>query len=165
MEELRMKPGITLITLCVDDLEKWLKFYRDGLGLKTEGIIGREFEHGAAFFDLQAGLKLAIWPRLAHDSGLLLGKPSAAEFTLGRNVSSKAEVPPGCRKRPFRLRGSSLFLRKWGGPQEVGPPHFHYCVGRVRVAELLFAGQLDVQSESSMVKDRIEFSQAMSHKP
>jgi catechol 2,3-dioxygenase-like lactoylglutathione lyase family enzyme len=90
-----MKPRITLITLCVDDLEKSLKFYRDGLGLKTEGIIGTEFEHGAvAFFDLQAGLKLAIWPRksLAHDSGLPLGKPSATEFTLGHNVSSKAEV-------------------------------------------------------------------------
>jgi len=90
-----MKSRITLITLCVDDLEKSLKFYRDGLGLKTEGIIGTEFEHGAvAFFDLQAGLKLAIWPRksLAHDSGLPLGKPSGTEFTLGHNVSSKAEV-------------------------------------------------------------------------
>jgi len=90
-----MKPRITLITLCVDDLEESLKFYRDGLGLKTEGIIGTEFEHGAvAFFDLQVGLKLAIWPRksLAHDSGLPLGKPSPTEFTLGGNVSSKAEV-------------------------------------------------------------------------
>jgi len=90
-----MKPRITLITLCVDDLEKSVDFYRDGLGLKTEGIIGTEFEHGAVtFFDLQAGLKLAIWPRksLAHDSGLPLGKPSATEFTLGHNVSSKAEV-------------------------------------------------------------------------
>ena len=90
-----MKPRIALITLCVDDLEKSLKFYRDGLGLKTEGIIGTEFEHGAvAFFDLQAGLKLAIWPRksLAHDSGLPSGKPSATEFTLGHNVSSKTEV-------------------------------------------------------------------------
>jgi hypothetical protein len=90
-----MKPRITLITICVDDLEMSLRFYRDGLGLNTEGIIGTEFEHGAvAFFDLQAGLKLAIWPRksLAHDSGLPLGKPSATEFTLGHNVSSKAEV-------------------------------------------------------------------------
>ena len=90
-----MKPRITLITICVDDLEKSLRFYRDGLGLKTEGIVGKEFEHGAvAFFELEAGLKLAIWPResLAHDSGLPLGKPSATEFTLGHNVSSKAEV-------------------------------------------------------------------------
>ena len=90
-----MKPRVTLITLCVDDLDRSLSFYRDGLGLKTEGIIGKEFEHGAvAFFDLQAGLKLAIWPRksLAHDSGLPLAKPSATELSLGHNVSSKAEV-------------------------------------------------------------------------
>ena len=90
-----MKPRITVITVCVDDLERSLRFYRDGLGLKTEGIIGTEFEHGAvAFFDLQAGLKLALWPRksLAHDSGLALGKPSATELSLGHNVSSKTEV-------------------------------------------------------------------------
>ena len=90
-----MKPRITVITVGVDDLERSLRFYRDGLGLKTEGIIGKEFEHGAvAFFDLQAGLKLAIWPRksLSHDSGLALSSPSPTEFTLGHNVSSKAKV-------------------------------------------------------------------------
>lgn len=90
-----MKARITLITLGVDDLERSLRFYRDGLGLKTEGIIGEEFEHGAvAFFDLQTGLKLAIWPRksLSHDSGLPLASPSPTEFTLGHNVSSKTEV-------------------------------------------------------------------------
>lgn len=90
-----MKARITLITLGVDDLERSLRFYRDGLGLKTEGIIGEEFEQGAvAFFDLQAGLKLAIWPRksLSQDSGLPLASPSPTEFSLGHNVSSKAEV-------------------------------------------------------------------------
>jgi len=90
-----MKPRITLITIGVDDLERSLRFYRDGLGLKTEGIVGKEFEHGAvAFFDLQAGLKLAIWPRksIAHDSGLPVGHPCATEFTIAHNVSSKAEV-------------------------------------------------------------------------
>ena len=90
-----MKPRITLITIGVDDLERSLRFYRDGLGLKTAGIVGKEFEHGAvAFFDLQAGLKLAIWPRksIAHDSGLPAGGASPTEFTIGHNVSSKAEV-------------------------------------------------------------------------
>ena len=90
-----MKPRLSVITLCVDDLERSLRFYRDGLGLQTEGIVGREFEHGAvAFFDLQPGLKLAIWPRksLAHDAGLSLGAPSATECSLGHNVSSRAEV-------------------------------------------------------------------------
>ena len=53
-----MKPRVTVITVGVDDLERSLKFYRDGLGLKTDGVIGKEFKHGAvAFFDLQAGLK------------------------------------------------------------------------------------------------------------
>jgi catechol 2,3-dioxygenase-like lactoylglutathione lyase family enzyme len=84
-----------VITIGVDDLERALRFYRDGLGLRTEGIIGKEFEHGAvAFFDLQAGLKLAIWPRasIAHDSGLPLSSPSPTDFTIGHNVNSKAEV-------------------------------------------------------------------------
>jgi catechol 2,3-dioxygenase-like lactoylglutathione lyase family enzyme len=90
-----MKPRITVITLAVDDLEKSLTFYRDGLGLSTEGIIGREFEHGAvAFFDLHAGLKLALWPResLAHDTHLSKTPRSATEFSIGHNVNSKQEV-------------------------------------------------------------------------
>jgi len=90
-----MKPRITLITLGVDDLDRAVHFYRDGLGLKTEGIVGSEFEYGAvAFFELQAGLKLALWPRrsIAHDAGLPLDTPSSTDFTIGHNVSSKAEV-------------------------------------------------------------------------
>lgn len=90
-----MKPRITLLTLGVDDLEKAVRFYRDGLGLETKGIVGTEFEHGAvAFFDLQAGLKLALWPRMsiARDTGLQLGSASPTEFTIGHNVSSKSEV-------------------------------------------------------------------------
>ena len=70
-------------------------FYRDGLGLPTKGIIGTEFEHGAvAFFDLQAGVKLAVWPRadLAHDTGIAEGSHSATEFAIGHNVGSKEEV-------------------------------------------------------------------------
>jgi catechol 2,3-dioxygenase-like lactoylglutathione lyase family enzyme len=90
-----MKPRITLITLGVDDLERAVRFYRDGLGLQTAGIVGTEFEYGAvAFFDLQAGLKLALWSRasIAHDTGLPPGSPSSTECTLGHNVSSKVEV-------------------------------------------------------------------------
>ena len=68
-----MQPRITVITLGVDDLDKSLAFYREGLGLVTEGIIGKEFEYGAvAFLDLQPGLKLAIWPResISRDAGI-----------------------------------------------------------------------------------------------
>lgn len=90
-----MKPRITLITLGVDDLERALAFYRDGLGLPTKGIVGQEFEHGAvAFFELQAGLGLALWPRasLAHDSGLPVTAPSPTDFSIGHNVGSRDEV-------------------------------------------------------------------------
>ena len=65
-----MQARLSVITLGVDDLDRAVAFYRDGLGLATQGIIGREFEHGAvAFFELQGGVALALWPRvsLAHD--------------------------------------------------------------------------------------------------
>ncbi|TEA74284.1 VOC family protein [Allopusillimonas ginsengisoli] len=90
-----MQPRITVITIGVDDLDRSLSFYRDGLGFKTEGIIGKEFEHGAvAFIDMQPDLRLALWPRssIAHDTGLPLNSPSATEMTFGHNVSSKVEV-------------------------------------------------------------------------
>ncbi len=90
-----MKPRITVITIGVDNLEEAVRFYRDGLGFPTDGIVGKEFEHGAvAFIDLQAGLRLALWLRssIAHDSGITVGTKSPTEFTIGHNVSSKAEV-------------------------------------------------------------------------
>jgi len=90
-----MKPRISVLTIGVDNLERSLKFYQDGLGLSTEGIVGKEFEHGAvAFFDLQAGLKLAIWNRkdIAHDTKITEITPSPTEFTIGHNVESKEEV-------------------------------------------------------------------------
>ncbi|VWC12771.1 glyoxalase [Burkholderia lata] len=90
-----MKPRISVITLGVADLEQSLAFYRDGLGLPTEGIIGREFEHGAvAFFDLSGGLKLALWAQddISHDTGLPKQPVSPTAFTIGHNVLSRKEV-------------------------------------------------------------------------
>lgn len=90
-----MRPRLTVLTLGVDDLERAVAFYREGLGFPTEGIVGREFEHGAvAFFDLESGLRLALWPRtsIAHDTGLPAQKRSSTELTLGHNVGSRAEV-------------------------------------------------------------------------
>ena len=90
-----MKPRVSVLTIGVGDLNSAVEFYRDGLGLQTEGIIGEQFQHGAvAFFDLQPGLRLALWPRtsIAHDSGIAAGPVSSTEFTIGHNVSSKSEV-------------------------------------------------------------------------
>lgn len=90
-----MKARISVITLGVDNLEASLEFYRNGLGFPTEGIIGKEFEHGAvAFFDLQNGLKFAIFERsnIAVDAGIAQTGRSPTEFTIGHNVTSEAEV-------------------------------------------------------------------------
>jgi uncharacterized protein len=90
-----MKPRIAVLTIGVDDLERSVTFYRDGLGLHTPGIIGQEYEHGAvAFFDLEGGMKLALWSRdnLSHDSTFPKSAPSPTEFSLGHNVRTKEEV-------------------------------------------------------------------------
>jgi len=90
-----MKPRITVLTLGVDDLERSVRFYRGGLGFPTDGIIGREFDHGAvAFFDLEGGLKLAVFARadLAIDAGVAESKRSPTEFSIGHNVRSAADV-------------------------------------------------------------------------
>lgn len=90
-----MKPRISVLTLGVADLEQSLAFYRDGLGLPTDGIVGQEFEHGAvAFFELSGGLKLAIWAQadLAHDTGLPKLPVSSTSLSIGHNVHSREEV-------------------------------------------------------------------------
>jgi len=92
---IQMKPRLTVLTLGVDDLEKSYEFYHNGLGLASKGIVGKEFEHGAiAFFDLQNGIELALYPRksLALDAAIPLSAPSPTEFSIGHNVRSKAEV-------------------------------------------------------------------------
>jgi catechol 2,3-dioxygenase-like lactoylglutathione lyase family enzyme len=90
-----MQPRITVITVGVDDLERAVRFYRDGLGWPTEGIVGAEYPDGAvAFFRLEGGLTFAVWPRgsLARDAGILPTPPSATELSLGHNVRSREEV-------------------------------------------------------------------------
>jgi catechol 2,3-dioxygenase-like lactoylglutathione lyase family enzyme len=115
-----MRPRITVLTIGVDDLERSLRFYRDGLGLPTQGIFGTEFEHGAvAFFDLDNGLKLAVWPRssIAHDTGIAVQPSSATEFTIGHNLSSREEVDAVMEQ----ARGAGATIVKpadetfWGG--------------------------------------------------
>ena len=115
-----MKPRITVITLGVQDLRRAVAFYRDGLGWPTDGIIGEEFEHGAvAFFDLEDGLRLALWPRasLAHDSGLPLAAPAPTELSIGHNVTSKAAVDAAMEDA--RRAGASIIVPAhdtfWGG--------------------------------------------------
>jgi catechol 2,3-dioxygenase-like lactoylglutathione lyase family enzyme len=115
-----VKPRITVLTLGVADLDRAVAFYRDGLGWPTPGIVGQEFEHGAvAFFDLQPGLKLALWPRrsLAHDTGLPDSGPSATSAAIGHNVRSAAEVDAAIARA--RAAGAAIIKPAhetfWGG--------------------------------------------------
>lgn len=84
-----MKPRLGVLTLGVEDLDRSLAFYRDGLGFRTPGIIGKEFEYGAvAFVELQRGLGFALCPSrtLARDTD---GTP---RISLGHTVASKEAV-------------------------------------------------------------------------
>src|SRR5688572_18036363 len=91
-----MQPRISFITITVADLDRALRFYRDGLGLPTEGVIGQEFgpEAHVVFVKMQTGLTLALWPRtsLLKEARIADSPPSAAEFSLAHNVGSRAEV-------------------------------------------------------------------------
>jgi len=91
----KMKQRINILTLGVNDLKKSMKFYQNGLGWKTKGIIGTEFENGeVVLFDLDNGMKLSLYERknLAWDSKLKLQPESATEFSIGYFVNSDKEV-------------------------------------------------------------------------
>lgn len=90
-----MEPHIKVLTLGVDDLEAAMAFYRDGLGLSTEGIVGTEFEDGAVvFFEINDDMILALYPReaLAKDAKVSVGETAPTDFSIGHTVPSKAEV-------------------------------------------------------------------------
>ena len=91
-----MKPQLKVLTLAVSDLERSLAFYRDGLGLPTQGIVGQQFEHGSVvFFKLNdGGLVLALYPAayLAKDGNVEVTSSRLGAVSLGHNVASREEV-------------------------------------------------------------------------
>jgi catechol 2,3-dioxygenase-like lactoylglutathione lyase family enzyme len=115
-----MNPHVTVLTFGVANLETSLAFYRDGLGWPTEGIIGTKFDHGAvAFFKLDRGLTLALYPRasISIDTGIPVGPVNPTDFTIGHNVLSKAEVDAVIEQA--ELAGAFIVDtpkdRSWGG--------------------------------------------------
>jgi uncharacterized protein len=83
-----MEPRITLVTLGVADLERSVRFYRDGLGLPMQG----DFPSDIAFFQMSGAL-LSLFPRdrLAEDAAAPEGS-GFRDFTLAHNVRSRQEV-------------------------------------------------------------------------
>lgn len=111
-----MEPRISIITLGVDDLERSLKFYRDGLGFPTTWSADK----GVIFFQTR-GTCLALYPRdkLAEDvasdhpnqrgsfSGIALAHNTRQKDEVDQ-VLAKAEAAGGKIEKP----GQPTF---WGG--------------------------------------------------
>src|SRR5207248_10835220 len=96
-----MEPRLNVITLAVEDLERALKFYRDGLGFQSPGVIGSEWTdertgaNGAvALFELEGGLLLSLYPQRPRQ-GRRDSRPGCAE----RRVQ-----PRPARPEPHRCR-------------------------------------------------------------
>lgn len=109
-----MKPRLSVVTLAVDDLNRALAFYRDGLGLPTDGIVGTQYPIGACvFFEMEGGVKLALWPRasLRADTGLDPGDGGASSVMLAHNVGSPAAV------REVMMRAVAAGAREVKSPQ------------------------------------------------
>ena len=91
---------IHVITLGVSDLERALAFYRDGLGLQSDGITGTQYQEDddnpagdVAMFTLGDGLILSLYPRssLAKDAGVA-ELPTGSAMSIGHLVDSREEV-------------------------------------------------------------------------
>ena len=96
-----MEPSIHVVTLAVENLDRALAFYRDGLGLDSTGVVGAEFhddqsgaEGAIAMFHLAGGLILTVYPRseLAKDAGVPFAPAKSGEFSIGHAVASRRDV-------------------------------------------------------------------------
>jgi uncharacterized protein len=114
-----MEPRLNVITLAVEDLERALGFYRDGLGFRSRGVIGSEWTdertgaNGAvALFELDGGLILSLYPRgdLARDAEIPVQAAQSGEFSLGQLVRSRSDV-------------DELLAKAEAAGASVTPPH------------------------------------------
>ncbi|MFS0661037.1 VOC family protein [Niallia alba] len=85
-----MKPRINIITLAVNDLEKSVAFYQDGLGLPTEGLI-----EGAdqVIFEMEGNLTLVLNLRSEiEEINQSITDQNSSEVILSHSADSKEEV-------------------------------------------------------------------------
>ncbi len=111
-----MEPRISLITLGVADLDRAVRFYRDGLGFPTTV----KQNPGVAFF-LTGGTRVALYPfeSLANDLGVPAARCGSPGITLAHNTRTKNEV------------AQILAQAVAAGATEVKPPHDTFWGGHV----------------------------------
>ena len=96
-----MEPRIHAITLAVEELDRALAFYREGLGFESSGVIAADVhdeqsgaEGAIAMLPLAGGLILTIYPssELAKDAGVPFAPAKTGEFSIGHAVASREDV-------------------------------------------------------------------------
>ena len=109
-----MEPRITLITLGVTDLERSVRFYRDGLGWPMSGASTDE----VAFFH-SGGAVLALWlrPLLAADANLNPEGQGFGGIALAQNTATREQVDQALAQA---VAAGATLLRpgtetEWGG--------------------------------------------------
>lgn len=86
-----MEPRLNIITLGVKNLERSLKFYRDGLGWKLSKASVGDF----AIFRMSTGTAIALFPRKLLAADAKMKDQDVGGFggvTLAHNVTSKKKV-------------------------------------------------------------------------
>lgn len=109
-----MEPRLNIVTLGVNNLDRAVNFYKEGLGWPLSSISGGDF----AIFKICTGTALALYPRhlLAMDACVEdLG--GFGGITLAQNVLSKEEVD-GALSQAVLAGGTLLKAARnieWGG--------------------------------------------------
>ena len=115
-----MKPRISMVALAVGDLEKSMKFYKDGLGFPK-----MDSPPGVAFFNLNGTwLGLSEREALAKDATVSPEGSGYNGFNLAHNVASEAEVDQVVEQA---LSAGATLVKpvqkaSWGGESIFGKP-------------------------------------------
>jgi len=109
-----MEPRLNIVTLGVRDLDKAIRFYRDGLGWPMSSMSVGDF----AIFKLSTGTALALYPRelLALDANVKDPRGFGG-ITLAQNVATREEVDLALSQA---IKSGGIILKpakvaEWGG--------------------------------------------------
>lgn len=109
-----MQPRLNIITLGVKDLNKAIRFYRDGLGWPMSSASVGDF----AIFKLATGTALALYPRkLLAEDAQLKDSGGFGGITIAQNVTTR-EAVDAALSDAVKAGGSLLKTAReaaWGG--------------------------------------------------